>query len=431
MSLSIYQIPPILNLTAKVVCFLTLVLWFGSANVSYAQLNIDGAGADERPFSLALPKIEGDAITQSGTLQSLLIDDFLLSGAIKPNNTDAIVDINQPVIKDWQSRAADFLLIAQIKNIDASFRRDIRVRIFDVARGNELEGVQVAYDSRQTAIVAHQIADIVIERITGNKIGLSQLIAFVVHNKDGYEVRVSDILGKNSHSLIRSRNPITSPTWSPDGSRIAYSSFEEGPAKIFIQEIASGKRISINTNFESATAPSWSFDGKNIAFSAYSRGRTSLFEYNLDTSQTRTLVDDGAINTEPSYDNKGNLYYASGRGRSPQIYRLNLANLQSERISFDDDYCTRPSVAIVQPIVVYLCQQGRKATVNNLNKKNITNINMPTLADGVSISPKGRLLLLSVAKGRNFNIIITNINGSFVKNVDIGEYNYYEPSWRP
>jgi len=404
-------------------------------NQSWAQLSIEGSGADERPYVLGLPKINGDNPTQSGTLQSILIEDFKLSGLIKPINTDKSVDISKLELPQWAADGAEFLVLGSITNDNSDgkgeFGKEINLRIVDVLRNLEMQGIKVSYDSRQTAIVAHQIADAVIKRITGIEVGLSQLIAFVVHNANGYQIKVSDILGKNSHAIVHSRNPITSPTWSPNGNKIAYSSFEDGPASIFIQDVASGKRFKIPTDFDSATAPAWSPDGKSIAFSAYNEGRTGIYEYNLATNKISSLITDGKINTEPSYSGDGYLYYSSSRGRSPQIYRVNLSSKQSERISFEENYCTRPSSATSRPVVAYLANKGQKATILDNSLDTQISVSLPAIADGLAISPQGRLILFSVANNRNFNIIISNINGSYVKLVEINEYNFYEPSWRP
>lgn len=416
--------------------FLVIFIGVINQNTAWGQLSVEGSGVDERPYTLGLPLIEGDNNEQQNDrLQAILIDDFKLSGLINPVQTTTVINPTQFQTSEWLAKGAEFLVVGKITPTKDGggnlFRMEVNIRIIDLLRGVELQGLRVVYDSRQTAIVAHQIADAVIERITGVKVGLSQLIAFVVRNANGYDIRVSDIYGKNSYSVIRSRNPITSPTWSADGKKIAYSSFETGPARIFIQDIASGERFKIPSNFESDTAPAWSPDGNNIAFAAYSRGRTSIYEYNLVSNKIRVLVDDGSINTEPSYSGDGYLYYSSGRGRSPQIYRVNLSSLQSERVSFDEDYCIRPSSAIAKPVVAYLSQQGAKSTIVDNSTKKITHVKLPSNADGLAISPLGRLIMFSIAKGRNFNIIITNINGTYVKPVDIKDTNFYEPSWRP
>lgn len=405
-------------------------------NTAQAQMTIEGAGGENRPYTVGLPLITNDINSSSDSLQSILLEDLRLSGLFEPVATNDQGDSLNPNISAWKGRS-EFLVLGRLElpsgsnTTQQTFMRTAVIRLFDVSRGIEMEGLRVNFDTRQTAIAAHQIADAVVERMTGIRMGFSQLVAMVTKNGRQYQILVSDILGKNSHSILKSSNPIISLSWSPDGNQLAYASFENGPSKVFIQNVATGERNAIEGSFESMSAPTWSHDGKKIAFAGYAREKTSIYEYDIATKAIRTLVDQGLINTEPAYSSDGYLYFSSNRGASPQIYRMSLASQKTERFSFDKAYCIRPSTAKNQPWVAFLNREGVGVSVVHSTTGQQREVNIPARADSVAISPLGRLLLVSVAQGKRFQTIITNTRGSYSKFLDISAQSYYEPSWRP
>lgn len=410
--------------------------WLLIVSTASAQMTIEGSGGENRPYTLSIPLMLGDNATQSGTMQDLLLEDFRLSGLFEPNGLTESVNLQSFNLASWKGRS-DFVLLgrletpAQASAAQKEFMRTTTIRLFDASRGVELEGLKVNFDTRQIAIAAHQIADALIERMTGIKVGLSQLVAMVSKNGRQYNIVVSDILGKNSHSILNSTNPIISLSWSPDGKQLAYASFETGPSLVYIQNVATGERTAIRGNFDSMSAPTWSPDGKKIAFAAFSGQKTGIYEYDLNSQATRPLVTDGLINTEPAYGSDGNLYFSSNRGASPQIYRMNLASEKVERFSFEQKYCIRPSAAKLSPWVAFLNREGAGVSVVNSSTGQSREVSIPSRADGLALSPFGRLLLVSVVQGKSFQTIITNTKGSYFKTLEISAQSYYEPSWRP
>lgn len=412
--------------------FFGMVMWALPFGKLHAQVTIEGAGAESRALLVAIPILTGDSVEQSGTLQNILLEDFRLSGLFEPVASQSTVDINTLRIADWRGKS-DFLMAGKIETPakGSAFSRTVVLRLFDVTRGEELEGLRVNFDTRQVAIAGHQIADALIERMIGVKMGFSQLLAMVVRNGSEYSIRVSDILGKNSHSVLTSTNPIISLAWSPDGAKLAYASFENGPSRIYLQNVSTGMREMLPGDFESMSAPAWSPDGKKIAFAAFTRGRTAIYEYDTMTRQSQPLVDEGQINTEPAYSIDGFLYFSSNRGASPQIYRMNLSTRTIERFSFQHKNSIRPNTAKNQPWVAFLNREGAGVTIVNSANNESKELPLPARADGVAISNNGRLLLVSVAQGQRFQTIITNTRGSYSRRLEIPAQQFYEPAWRP
>lgn len=75
-----------------------------------------------------------------------------------------------------------------------------------------------------------------------------------------------DFNGENHRPLTSGTDSYGSPAWSPDGSRLAYVSSEEGSSQIFVRWMETGESASITHVTHSPGSVSWSPDGTQILF---------------------------------------------------------------------------------------------------------------------------------------------------------------------
>ena len=103
------------------------------------------------------------------------------------------------------------------------------------------------------------------EKLTGDPGVFSTRIAYVNREGKKYRLVVADSDGYGEQTLLALNEPIMSPAWSPDGSQLAYVSFERGHASVFVQSLATGQRTVLADFSGSNSGPAWSPDGKQIA----------------------------------------------------------------------------------------------------------------------------------------------------------------------
>ena len=177
----------------------------------------------------------------------------------------------------------------------------------------------------QFRAVAHKIADVIYEKLTGDVGVFSTRIAYIAKQGTRYQLIVADADGDNPQTVVTSNEPLLSPAWSPDGTRIAYVSLENKKPVVYIQSLATGAR-QVLANFRgSNSAPAWSPDGRRLAVTLTKDGGSQLFLINADGSGLQRILTSPGIDTEANFTPDGqSLLFTSDRGGTPQIYRLNL-----------------------------------------------------------------------------------------------------------
>ena len=141
----------------------------------------------------------------------------------------------------WKQKGADSLVTGSVTPL-ADGRFDVRLRLWDVLRGQDLGGQSYAVAAADLRLSAHRISDFVYEKLTGDKGIFSTRIAYVTKGGQRYTLWVADADGENAQSALASPEPIISPAWSPNGMQLAYVSFESRKPVIYAHDVASGKR---------------------------------------------------------------------------------------------------------------------------------------------------------------------------------------------
>ena len=257
-------------------------------------------------------------------------------------------DRSEVFFNDWRLLKVEYLLIGKLQPTPSGLVANYQ--LFDVlAQQLMLEG-SVPGGSSNLRDIAHTISDEVYEKLTSIRGAFSTKILYVSAIKRGedlytYRLLQSDVDGAREKVLFESDDPLLTPTWSPDGKRIAYVSFETSRPAIFMQDLQTGERTQL-TNFKGLNgAPSWSPDGKKLALVLSKDGSPDIYTLDIATRQFKRITRHFAIDTEPSWLPDGkSLIFTSDRGGKPQIYQVTLANGYVERVTFEGDYNARARV---------------------------------------------------------------------------------------
>ena len=230
----------------------------------------------------------------------------------------------------------------------------------------------------------------------------STKILYVTENKN-FNLIVADADGSNEQILLKSNDPIISPTWSPDSKKVAYVSFETGLAKVFIQDIATGERELAIENSSQVSSPSWSPDGKFLSLTMYQDGNAEIYILNLKNKNLTRLTNHYSIDTESSWSSRGSkILFTSGRSGSPQLYELDLkkSNARPKRLTFEGNYNAKGSYLPNSEgiIFVHRSDSNFQIAMKYFDESFIRPLTDAQMDESPSISPNGNVIVYAITE---------------------------------
>lgn len=313
---------------------LLLGLLLCAALPAHAALDIEIIGAGERQIPLAVVPFAGEEkFAQS--ISSVIAADLARSGLFR------LVDPagKQPrepsevAYADWAG--TDALVIGSVTE-QINGRVAVKFRLLDTIKQVELTGQSVSAKSTQLRAIAHRISDMIYEKLTGDAGVFSTRIVYINRQGKINRLVVADSDGYGEQTVLTASEPIMSPAWSPDGSHLAYVTFEQGHAVVYVQSLLTNQRVTVANYSGSNSAPAWSPDGKQLAVVLTRDGGSHIYLVRPDGSGLRRLTFSGEIDTEPNFSPDGQtLLFTSDRGGSPQIYRMSAEGGAAERLTFE------------------------------------------------------------------------------------------------
>lgn len=347
----------------------------------------------------------------------------------------------------WQAVNMDDIVVGSIKpSSDGKLQVDFQ--LLDVFGGKKGTGSakpsvllekQFIVPASGLRKLSHHISDLIYEKLTGEKGIFSTHIAYVVVEKKNnipkrYRLEVSDVDGSDPKSLIVSQEPIMSPSWSPDGSKIAYVSFEKNHAGIFIQEISTGSRRLITDYPGINGAPAWSPDGTKLAFVLSKGGSPSIYTLDINSNNLVQRTTGSSIDTEPSWAPDGNsIIFTSSRSGGPQIYKVDLASGNTSRVTFEGNYNTSGAFTPDGKSIIMLHQQGGSynIAVQNLQTGKIDIITESGRDQSPSVAPNGNMVVFATKAGSRQVLGIVSTDANVHLRLPAREGDVREPDWSP
>lgn len=421
----------------KFVAVLTLVCAACTAQAAL-QIQITG-GINEGRRIAVLPFAQPDNI---GTdVASVVSADLMRSGKFSPLSAAELPvnalngdDIN---VQAFASSPAEAVVSGKVYPDGDTYQVEFMLTALKGAQAGQVlahyRGPSGIPTMRQAA---HRVSDRVYEKLTGQRGAFRTRIAYIVYKhgaKFPYQLMTADYDGFNETPILKSTQPVMTPSWSPDGRRLAYVSFERRTPVIFVQDIYTKQRQKLASYPGLNSSPAWSPDGSKIAMTlSYQGGQPDIYYYDLAAKKLERVTSSPAIDTEPTWsaDSK-TLYFTSERGGAAQIYKFDFNTRQTERVTYQGRMnLSAKSIPGSNALIVITNQNGYRVARMDVDGS-IYMLTTSTLDESPSVAPNGSMVIYSTVYQGRKGLALVSADGRFKANLPSTSGEVSAPAWGP
>ena len=412
-----------------------------AASAQGLEIDVVGGNAAALPIAVVPMPYQGSGTAPATDVASVVRADLDRSGQFRslPDRDMAErptrgAEVNYPT---WRLLKQDFLVVGHVLDAgDGGYR--VEYELFDVAKQQRLLGFAMTARSNAMRDVAHQIADAIYEKITGVRGAFWTRIAYITSTGIGsninYALMVADSDGVNPQTVVRSREPLLSPAWSPDGRKLAYVSFERGNSSIYIQEIATGAREVVSSAKGINGAPSFSPDGSKLALTLSYGGSPDIYVMNLATREKVQLTKHFAIDTEPTWMPDGqSIIFTSDRSGKPQLYQVSANGGEATRVTFAGEYNARATISYDGKHIAMAQGAGNVYRIAVLDRATGESkaVSVGNLDESPSYAPNGSMILYAATEGPRGVLYAVSADGRVRQRLILADGDVREPAWSP
>ncbi|MCK5889360.1 MAG: Tol-Pal system beta propeller repeat protein TolB, partial [Methylococcales bacterium] len=367
-------------------------------------------------------------LSRSGLFKALSHGDMLTT----PTQQDQIS------FRNWQALGQEYLIIGSVQEMGYE-NYQVQFQLFNVFSGEQFLGYKMTVAKKELRRTAHYISDLIYEKLTGKKGVFGTRLAYVTSTRQArkkilYKLIVSDADGFNPKTITSSDQPLMSPTWSPDGMKVAYVSFENKRSAIYVQTLSTGAREKVASYKGINGAPAFSPDGQRLAITLSKDGNPDIYILNLASKRLSQITQSYGIDTEPSWSPDGSaIIYTSDRGGKPQLYMIPSTGGNSKRLTFEGSYNARGRFSANGRYISMVHANGGKyqIAVMSVATRQIKVLTAGPYDEAPSFSPNGEMLLYTSKRGGKDVLSAVSVDGKVKQNLAFNTGDVREPAWSP
>ncbi len=428
--------------------FPALALWLVCLP-SQAELSIQITQGIDNPIPIAVVpfSMQGSGILSEDVSQ-IVINDLEQVGEFRALSRSNMLGLpsqeSEVFYRDWRILAQDYLLVGRINQEPGSQLVQVQYEFFDINRELKLAGEVLTGSVSQLRDIGHEISNVVFEQVTGIRGAFTTQLLYIVSEYVSpeltyFRLEKSDYDGQRAQVLLESREPVMSPSWSPNGQDVAYVSFETNLPRIYIQNIATGQKRQITNYPNINSSPVWSPDGNKLAMVLSKDGSPDIYVQDLMTNELVRITDHPAIETEPSWTPDGSaIVFMSDRTGQPQIYQIALgaSSFDVERLTYDCFQCAKAKFLPDGVNLMHVRRETRQdpsyqIAILNIETLRVMTLTSTSLDESPSLAPNGSMIMYATKFAGRGVLDAVSIDGRVKFRLPSKQGDVREPSWSP
>jgi len=353
---------------------------------------------------------------------------------VEPRETH---DFDSPTVHcdNWKGIGAEGLVQGEVR--EQQGRVQVRYRVWDTTRCKLLGDTGFRErDRAEVPMLAHLVADDIVQRFTGRRGVSSTEIAYVSDSgRRNKEVWVMSADGTNKRRVTNNGSINLFPSWSPDAKTLVYTSFKGGLSELYLLYRGTRPGAKLIQTRDEKFRGVWSPNDDTIAAVVSRQGNTDIYTVSSNGKDPRRLTDDRAIESSPSWSPDGKkMAFVSDRTGSPQIFVKDLASGEEKRLTFSGDYNASPAWSPTGEWIAYAAQAGNDFDIYLITPDGSFTQPLVTSArsdEDPAWSPDGRKLAFSSNRRGKKELFRVEVNGGATTLLTEDPGNCTNPAWSP
>jgi len=420
--------------------FCAVLLTFICVNAN-AELLVEITEGVDEPTNIAVVPFGWNSDSPlAEDVSAIIANDLSRSGMFKlmkeENMLSSPATQDQIFFRDWRISGNDFMLIGSMKPTASGITAT--VELFDILTEKKIWSQTIDSSTADLRDIAHYIADEVFQKITGIRGAFSTKVVYVTVAGRGearkYRLQMADADGARPRTILSSNEPILSPTWSRDGKKLAYVSFETTKPSIYIQHLATGKRQKIQSFKGINGAPAWDPSGNRLALVLSKDGNPEIYILDLASGNLQRLTRHFGIDTEPTWAPDGqSILFTSDRAGKPQIYRVDVASGAITRLTYKGNYNSRGRITQDGRFLtmVHRDSNGFHIAVQDLQTDRLDILTNSRDDESPTIAPNGVVVMYATKKNGKGVLAGVSLDGKIKFTMPNTSGDVREPAWSP
>lgn len=423
----------------RLILILPIILLFFT-DYAYGKIYLDVYGKSLKKITIAVPRFKSEKpIKLTTEMSDLLNKDLDMSGFFIPA-PQTLFDrelleegIEKKDIKftNWRSIGVELLCkgVVQEKNDEIV----LDAYVYDTIDGSLIHANKYTSKASNWRRSIHKLADDIVYAVTGEKGIMSSRILFVSGYRGIKEVFSADLDGYNIQKLTHYNSITLSPSVSPDGKYLSYTSYTRGRPYLYIIDLETKKEVFVDRDPGMKTGTAWR-DKQTFAYSYTSGRRSTIYLLDVVSKTRKSIVSGDGIYTSPSFSPDGKkMVFVSDMHGSPHIFLTDISTGETKRLTFFGNYNVSPNFSPKGDLIVFVSKiEGSfEICIMNADGSNPRLLTNGGINDSPRFSPCGRYIIYSTNRGNKNTIAIMLFNGENKRLLNFTDGDETQPFFMP